>query len=199
MALSARSSMAFTWLVGVDEVARKFSVTSPRSHRRSVCLSTCEAVFTDQRPIGFPQHIDIVLKRSDRAVFLADVELDLGYATAQFDDQGVLIEQSGAQRWSLRSESALEHLHFLLQLAVSLLCRCEFGYQAVVGDSILGAQMVVCALSARGLVDEGCEVLMPLQEVAVHTGSADDSPPADPPVFASEIGDCFENGGTLCG
>jgi hypothetical protein len=59
--------------------------------------------------------------------------------------------------------------------------------------------MVLSPLSARGLVHEGSEVLVPVQEVAVHAGPADDSPPADPPVFSSEVGDCVQHGCTLGG
>ena len=65
---------------------KKLNVTNPRSHRRS------------RLPIHVPaQNVDIVPKRSDRSILLHDFELDLRYATAQFDDQGVLIKQSGAK------------------------------------------------------------------------------------------------------
>lgn len=49
-------------------------------------LSTCEAVFTDQRPVGLAQDVDIIAKRSDRSILLYDIELDLRCATTQFDD-----------------------------------------------------------------------------------------------------------------
>jgi hypothetical protein len=48
----------------------------------------------------------------------------------------MVIEQRWTNRWSVCSESALEDLHFLLQLPVALFSRCQFGEQAVPGDSV---------------------------------------------------------------
>ena len=59
--------------------------------------------------------------------------------------------------------------------------------------------MVVGPLSAGGLVDEGGEVFVPVQEVAVHAGAGDDHPPGDAPVFPAEVGDRFEDGGSFGG
>jgi hypothetical protein len=59
--------------------------------------------------------------------------------------------------------------------------------------------MMVWPLSAGGLVDEGSEVFVPVKEVSVHAGTGNDDPPADPPIFPAEFGDCFEDGYSLGG
>jgi hypothetical protein len=76
---------------------KKLNVTHPVTVDDPVYLSACQAVFTDQRPVGLAQDVDIVPKRSDRSILVHDFELDLRYATAQFDDQGVLTKQCGAK------------------------------------------------------------------------------------------------------
>ena len=57
--------------------------------------------------------------------------------------------------------------------------------------------MMVWPLSAGGLVDEGAEIFVPVEEVAVHAGAGDDYPSADAAVFTAEVGDCFEDGCSL--
>ena len=54
--------------------------------------------------------------------------------------------------------------------------------------------MVAGPFAAGGLVDEGGEVLVPVQEVAVHAGTGDDHPPCNAPVFPTELGDRVEDG-----
>ena len=57
--------------------------------------------------------------------------------------------------------------------------------------------MLVWPVSAGGLVDEGAEIFVPMEEIAVHAGAGDDDPPADAAVFPAEVGDCFEDGCSL--
>jgi hypothetical protein len=94
-------------------------------------------------------------------------------------------------------EPTFQGLHFLLQFPVALFSRREFREQAVPGDSVFRTQMMVWPLSAGGLVDQGAEFFVALQEVAVHAGAGDDDPSADAAVFAAEVGDCFEDGCSL--
>ena len=48
-------------------------------------------------------------------------------------------------------------------------------------------------LSAGGLVDQRGEIFVPVEEVSVHAGAADDDPPADAPIFAAELVDARED------
>jgi hypothetical protein len=94
-------------------------------------------------------------------------------------------------------EPTFQGLHFLLQFPVALFSRREFREQAVPGDSVFRTQMMVWPLSAGGLVDQGAEFFVALQEVAVHAGAGDDDPPADAAVFPAEVGDCLRTAARL--
>ena len=91
------------------------------------------------------------------------------------------------------TEPAFQHLHFLLQFAVAMFGRCQFGKHALAGDAILGARMIVGPVPAGGLVDEPGQIFVALQEITVHAGSGDDDTPADPAVLAAKVAECFDN------
>ena len=90
-------------------------------------------------------------------------------------------------------------MHFLLQFAVALLGRRKLGEQAFAGDSILRTEMVVRPLATSGLIDEGAEIFVSVQKVAVHARAGDDDPSADPSLFAAEVGDRLEDRCTFSG
>jgi hypothetical protein len=70
-----------------------------------------------------------------------------------------------------------------------LFCHCEFGDQAIAGDSIFRTHMLVGSRPACGLVDQGGEVFVPLLEVTVHAGPADHDTAADVAIFSEEFVD----------